>query len=185
MQIVLIRHGKVNYSPIAVLSASSFAEWVDDYNANELDLSLKPTADAMDIACKAKAVVCSELPRSIESARLLVTREISLTDPLFNEAGLPTASWRFPRLSVRIWVIVFRLAWLLGFSRNSESFRQARSRAIEASNRLIDLAERHQSVLFVGHGIMNRLIAKQLRKRSWKCLVKNGGGYWEFSVFEY
>ncbi len=183
MKIILLRHGKVNYPPLTILSASSFSEWVAKYDSNELDISSKPTDDAMSIARQANAVVCSVLPRSLESAKILEIENITLSHSLFNEAGLPIASWSYPRLSVRIWVIIFRLAWFFGYATNSETLAEAKTRASQAANILIEMAKEHKSVLFIGHGIINLFIAKELRGRNWVGPKKPSKKYWEFGVF--
>ncbi|NOX42458.1 MAG: histidine phosphatase family protein [Gammaproteobacteria bacterium] len=183
MQIILLRHGKVNYPPITMLSASSFSQWVADYDSNELDVSSKPTEEAMGIAKQTNAVVCSILPRSLESAKVLRVEGVTLSHSLFNEAGLPIANWKFPRLSVRIWAIIFRLAWFLGYSANSETLKEAKKRSSQAANKLIKMAEEHKSVMFIGHGIINRFIAYELRELGWEGPKKPSRNYWEFGVF--
>jgi broad specificity phosphatase PhoE len=45
-----------------------------------------------------------------------------------------------------------------------ESFRKAKKRAKQASELLVKYVEEHQSVVLVGHGFFNRLIAKELKK---------------------
>ena len=185
MKIVLLRHGKVNYPPISILSASEFTEWVDSYNTNELDVSSKPSEEAMRIAATANAVVCSKMPRSLESVRVLGIKEVTLCHSLFNEAGLPIAEWNFPRLSVRIWAIIFRLIWFFGYSNNSESLSEAKTRSVKATNKLIEIAGEYQSVVFVGHGIINHFIAKELRNRGWVGPKSPTKRYWEYGVYNH
>lgn len=182
-RIILLRHGKVDYPPISILSASSFSEWVAAYDSNKLDVSSKPSDDAMRIATNTNAVVCSELPRSLESAKVLGFEDITLCHSLFNEAGLPTANWNYPHLSVRIWVILFRLIWFFGYSDNCETYAEAKARASHASNKLIEIAEEHQSVIFIGHGIINRFIANELRKRGWSGPKIPSRKYWDFGIY--
>ena len=183
MHIILLRHGKVNYPPLTILSASSFSEWVASYDSNELDVSSKPTDEAMTLAKQANAVVCSVLPRSLESAKVLKIENATLNHAIFNEAGLPIANWKFPRLPVRIWAIIFRLAWFLGYSANSETLNEAKVRSSQAANKLIEMAEEHKSVLFIGHGIINYFIAYELRKLGWQGPKKPSRKYWGFGVF--
>ena len=79
---------------------------------------------------------------------------------------------------------MFRSAWFLGFAAHTESIGSSSVRAGQAADRLIELAERHGSVLLLGHGIMNVLIAWQLRKRGWRgplhLLLKD---YWKPSIY--
>lgn len=66
-----------------------------------------------------------------------------------------------------VWIVLVRVLWVLGFSRNGESLRNAKKRANHAAARLVELAEEHQQILLVGHGFINYFIAKELRKRGW------------------
>jgi len=183
MKIIIFRHGKVDYPPITMLSACELVEWAHAYNTNQLDKESQPTEKAKQVAVSVNAVVCSELPRSIESAQVLGVNEITYSNSLFNEAGLPIAGWNFPKLSVRIWAIFFRLAWLMGYSNNSETKKDAKQRASLAAKKLIELAESHKSVAFIGHGIMNRFIADELRYLGWVGPKSPAKNYWEYGVF--
>jgi broad specificity phosphatase PhoE len=65
-----------------------------------------------------------------------------------------------PRFSPFTWAFFLRIAWLCGFSGGVESAR-AKVRANTAAQRL-QLIANEGPVLLLGHGFMNRLIAKQL-----------------------
>ena len=184
MKIMLIRHGKVNHPPFAIISAASFSNWVTAYDKNKLDKLSIPTEEVLDIVSKAKAIVCSKLIRSQDSAKVLGVKNITYSSSIFNEAGLPTTNWRFPLLSVRIWVILFRLFWLVGYSKNSESLSETRVRATKAIDELIDLAVIHDSVAFIGHGIFNRMLANRLLEAGWVGPRTPSSEYWGFGVYE-
>ncbi|MEJ1368984.1 MAG: hypothetical protein RPU35_12395 [Candidatus Sedimenticola sp. (ex Thyasira tokunagai)] len=109
---------------------------------------------------------------------------IVLSDSIFNEAGLPTANWQAIKLSPKIWAVAFRILWLLGYSKSSESFREAKLRASEAVERLIEIALESESVVFVGHGVYNRILANELRSRGWSGPKNPGSKYWAFGVYE-
>ncbi|WMP19050.1 hypothetical protein [Thiothrix lacustris] len=47
------------------------------------------------------------------------------------------------------------------------------------------LAEEYGSVLLVGHGIMNRLLAKELHKQGWQVELSPSSKHWAFGVYEY
>lgn len=130
-------------------------------------------------------VVCSHLPRSIESAKALGFSDIHLQDSLFGEATIPHFSRSSLCLPVGVWVVVLRVLWFFGFSKNGESFKQAKSRARLAAEKLIALAQTHHDVLLVGHGFLNHFIAKELKKQGWQMSSKLGNGYWEYGVFKY
>ncbi|MEJ1356949.1 MAG: histidine phosphatase family protein [Candidatus Sedimenticola sp. (ex Thyasira tokunagai)] len=184
MKIVILRHGKPVIPSLKKLSASSFSKWVSEYNASGLCSTSKPTEQAQYCANECNAIVCSELPRSIESAKKLKNGRIVLSDSIFNEAGLPTANWQAIKLSPKIWAVAFRILWLLGYSKSSESFREAKLRASEAVERLIEIALESESVVFVGHGVYNRILANELRSRGWSGPKNPGSKYWAFGVYE-
>ena len=185
MVITLLRHGKPTTPTLDKLSASKFYEWVQEYNASGLCPSSKPTTEAIRHSNLCNAVVCSDLPRSIESAKALKADNIVLSNPIFNEAGLPAANWRTLKLSPKIWAVTFRVLWLLGYSRNSESFKEAKTRASEAVRRLTEVAHEHECVLFVGHGVYNRMLANELRRSGWSGPKNPGSWHWSFGVYEY
>lgn len=184
MKIVILRHGKPVTPSLRKLSASEFSGWVREYNAAGLCPTSKPTSQSKECANKCNAVVCSALRRSIESAKALNNKGIVLSDSIFNEAGLPVANWKVIKLSPKIWAVAFRILWLLGYSRNSESFKEAKSRASEAVAKLSEIALEYESVLFVGHGVYNRILSNELRQHGWSGPKSPGSNHWEFGVYE-
>lgn len=185
MEITLIRHGKPITPSLNKISASEFCGWVNKYNAAGLCPSSTPTIEASNCATISNAVVCSGLPRSIESAKLLNADNVVLSDSLFNEAGIPDANWHTLKLSPKLWAVIFRVLWLLGYSRNSESFKDTKARASKAVERLTEIAHKHQRVLFMGHGVYNRILAKELRRSGWVGPKNPGSKHWSFGVYEY
>jgi hypothetical protein len=89
------------------------------------------------------------------------------------------------RLPLKLWVVMLRSLWFLGFSKNTESLLKARARAKVASNMLVELATKHESVLLVGHGFLNHYVAKELLAVNWVGPKSPGKKYWEFGTYEY
>lgn len=183
MKIVLMRHGKPDFDFSRRISAVDFARIAHEYDTARL--ADTPPAAAISIARQCRAIVCSDLIRSPLSAQALGLEEIALTSPLFRESPLPYPDSGTVRLSLTAWAVLLRISWLLGYSRNAESFRAARQRAQEATHHLAGLAAEHGSVLLVGHGVMNRLLAKALRKQGWQETQAPGSKHWSFGVYEY
>ena len=159
------------------IRGSDFGQWVDAYDCAPLDPERTPPAAVRNRVAATSCIATSALRRSLESAEALAPGRPLVSDPLFNEAGVPTAiPWHFT-LRPDHWDALARIAWLAGWARETESFRGAIARADRAAERLIDLARAHGSVTLVGHGMLNTLIARALRRRGWK-----GGGsprsYW-------
>lgn len=97
---------------------------------------------------------------------------------------MPVANWQAIKLSPKIWALAFRILWLLGYSRNSESFKEAKSRASEAVDKLTEIAREYESVLFVGHGVFNRILSNELRRHGWLGPKNPGSNHWAFCVYE-
>ena len=185
MEIVLLRHGMPVIDHDRRLSASEFGQWVSAYNEAGINIGCAPSQAAIEQAKKCTFVVCSNLPRSLESAKTLGLESIDVCESMFREFDMPHANWRFPRLSPGTWAVVFRLMWAAGYSRNAESFEEARERARNCTERLVELASEHGRVLFVGHGSLNWFVARYLKKVGWAGPAKAPGKYWEYGVFRY
>ena len=185
MQIVILRHGKPKIADHGKLTASGFGRWVAAYNQAGIDTTHAPSPEAIARARACSVVVCSHLPRSLESAAALGIGNIDVQDALFRECDMPHADWNHPKLSVSAWSFVFRILQVLGYSSDAESFKEARHRAGCCALQLSELAQRHESVLFIGHGLLNRLVAKKLLRMGWVGPDSIGRDYWDFGVYCY
>jgi broad specificity phosphatase PhoE len=183
MEIILLRHGKPDIPSLKKLSASAFTTWIQRYNVAALSASSKPTHEALACSSDSKAIVCSKLQRSIDSANALDAKKLILSSSVFNEAGLPSANWHSLKVSPKYWAVFFRILWLLGYSGNSESFNEAKNRAVEAAKILIEFANGYEKVIFVGHGVFNRIVAKELRKNGWAGPKNPGSKYLTFGIY--
>lgn len=181
-RIVLMRHGQPEVALTGRLRAAELAELATAYQACAIVDA--PPENVRHAVKHIKAVLCSDLLRSLQSAQALGFGSDLIADALFSEARLPHFNQGRFRLPVGVWLIVLRLLWLAGFSRNGESYRAAKARAALAAARLAELAGVNGEILLVGHGVMNYLIACRLRRMGWQGLVKSGQGYWQFAVFE-
>lgn len=167
------------------LSAAELGIWVAAYNAAGIDLDLRPPQNAIGQASTCAFVMCSNLPRSLESAKALGLDNIGACESLFREVDLPYASWYFPRLPPSAWTVFFRLMWALGYSGNTESLSEAKARARRCAERLAELAAEHDRVLLVGHGSLNWFVARHLKRMGWSGPKKAPRRYWEFGVYSF
>jgi len=188
MKIVLLRHGKPAVDLHALrktrYSSHSLRYLIDAYTQSGLHHHNQPTVETMKVINTCQHIVCSALPRSIESARVLGINDIHLTDPVFNEFTLPHANWHFPRLTLFSWFYLYRLLWMLGYSNNSESVTTARARAKHGTDKLIQLTRHHGSVALIGHGLLNYFIARNLLANGWQGPPKPGQQYWDYAIYE-
>jgi broad specificity phosphatase PhoE len=179
MEIILVRHGRPDHDAEPWSTPAGMKNWVERYNAASVVASERPET-LRRLAESAGVVVCSSLLRCIESRSHLGCDCDYEPDPVFAEAHLPYAGWSYPSLPSRIWRMSFRTAWFFGFASHTEPVSESRKRAGAAAEKLIALAEQHDTVLLMGHKVMNALIASQLRKRGWQGpAVPLLAGYWQ------
>jgi broad specificity phosphatase PhoE len=167
LELTLMRHGVPKCDHRARVRGRDFAAWVDSYESAPLDQQCAPPAALCRHAAEVSCIVTSQLRRAIESAALVAPTRSVLNDPLFNEAGLPThIPFRFA-LRPGHWDALARVAWMAGWSPGAETFAEASARAVRAADRLVELANTHGSVLLIGHGMLNTLICRVLRRNGW------------------
>jgi broad specificity phosphatase PhoE len=122
-------------------------------------------------------VMTSHLTRTRHSPSLLGAASF-IESELFREVELPELSLSFSKLTPNVWAIFFRCLWFAGYSKNCESYRDAKVRAKKASGVLIDNAKKHEFVVLIGHGFFNQLIANELRKQGWKGKTRSDKKHW-------
>ncbi len=180
--IFLMRHGEPEPVSSIALSAVDMASWIAAYDATTITAD-KPPVATQKIADTVQAIVCSPLLRARASAERLSPLGAFVINNDAREADLPHNRWRFPRLPPKIWAVIFRIGWLGDFRPNSESLAASRQRAEWVADALVEHARTHGSVLLVGHGVMNALIAQSLRDRGWTGPRLPARSYWQVSAY--
>lgn len=184
MEISLIRHGKSMHTENQKITSTEFKSWIEKYDSHGVFEENIYPASTLERVEKANVIITSDLRRSIESARLLSQHTSIVTEALFREAELPTfpGEWGI-RLRPSGWSVLLRCLWLCGYSRECESFADAKQRAKAATEILVKYAEEHQAVLLVGHGILNSLIGKELRKMGWYSNGQTSAKHWNCTTY--
>ncbi|KFK94656.1 MULTISPECIES: hypothetical protein [unclassified Serratia (in: enterobacteria)] len=183
MEIILMRHGKPAFTDAQKVTAHEMPTWIEHYDLSDISDNQPPEACRV-MARKARLAASSHLPRAISSGAAL-NLEPQIVDDIFREAELPIYFIPVLRLSPFSWIILLRLIWLCGMSKEAESLSMAKRRARRAADILINYAKEHDGpILLMGHGIMNRLIAKELTSLGWKERTRAGKGYWSAGVFQ-
>ncbi len=154
--------------------------WIAAYDLAEVTIDAPPAA-AKHLANNVAYRISSPLPRALTSLAALGQQSTQL-DAIYREAALPCPPWQRLSLPPALWVIVFRLLWLAGYSANGESLQAARQRAQDAADRLVILA-RNGPLLLMGHGIFNRMIGKELQLRGWQASGRPPAAYWQSVTF--
>jgi broad specificity phosphatase PhoE len=131
-----------------------------------------------------RVVVCSDYLRSIESAARLIPGCEPRVSSLFREVGRPL-NWNGTiRLPLRLWDYLSRLLWWTNWIATDECIHTARDRAREAALELAKLAEEFGDVLFVGHGALNQLVGRELRRLGWQGPRRATDEHWGMSVYQ-
>lgn len=185
MRIVIMRHGRpaldFDRQRFALVVPSDFTPALAQYEITDLADDSAPPAAAVEIAKSCNVHFTSSLQRAIASTqRLNLCAE---PNRLFVESPIPHTDWRWPGLPTLAWAVLFRLAWLAGFSANGEAIASARQRAAQGVDLLAAEAAK-ADVFLLAHGVINRLLAAELKKRGWQKRHSKGDGYWSFPVFE-
>ncbi len=170
-----MRHGKPVLAASRWLAPCEMGHWIAAYDEAGVHVDAIPPA-SLAAASTAVIVFASSLPRAQSSARAL-GHAAPRVDALFREAALPFPLWRCPRLPPFAWAALLRLAWLCGYARGADALATVRQRARAASAQLIAAAAAGP-VLLVGHGIMQRLIARELRAAGWTAVSRHRSGHW-------
>ena len=181
MHITLMRHGKPQFHEAQWLAPFDMPGWIAHDDHSTVMAADIPTT-SVKAAMAASVIVASTTSRALASVQAL-GMEATLADAVLCEAQLPFALWRFPHLPPQFWAALFRLLWLFGYARGSDSIQATRTRAKVAAQQLISLAQKGP-VLLVGHGIMNRLIANELLALGWANGTRHASRYWSVSAYE-
>lgn len=177
MEIILIRHGPPGFDSSRWLHNSDLGQLLAEYKGSRVVSPAPAELLGMLFAFTDKKVCCSELPRCVDSAAALGFSGAARISEL-NEADLPSPSWLQLPIPYRLAIVGLRLAWFLGYSGGVESYQSTQKRAGVAADKLIEIASVNGSVLVVGHGIMNRLVSRRLRKLGWDADSRDRSGYW-------
>ena len=184
MEITIIRHGRSKCTEKKRVKSSDFMEWAARYDGEGVFEEVQYPSDTLDQISTAGVVFSSHLSRSVESANLL-NAEGTVSDPLFREAELPQFNIDFLKVKMNpgLWAVSLRVMWLLGYSKGCESYRSTKRRALQAADKLIESTESHQTVVLVGHGFFNRMIARELRRKGWSGRRRPGTKHWKCTSY--
>jgi len=126
MEIILLRHGKPELDLKGRLNASEIKQLVVAYTQSGIQDS---PSETLIKRFNEHHVVCSDLERSIQSAKRFGFKQIHLSDALFKETDIPHFDQSFFKLPTMGWFTLLRIMWLFGFKKNGESFIQAKLHA--------------------------------------------------------
>jgi broad specificity phosphatase PhoE len=179
-----MRHGRSAHpSPTRWITAPQFREWIGIYNQTGISAESRPSDELIAMIGEPPVVVCSDFPRSIESAVRLFPNRQPIISATFREVGRPLqGNWNI-RLPLHVWDRFSVLLWKMNLIASDESIHAAQKRAQAATRELVSLAQESSRVLFVGHGMLNALIARELRRQGWQGPRRVNDAYWGIVSF--
>ncbi len=180
MKIILVRHAKVLVPDTKSLYASEIKAGIAVYDQAPVDPVIPNKDELVSLAEDCEYLVCSGLSRSVASLALL-GHAPNMQDAVFDELAVPSIDWRGVKLPPKVWLVLFRIASLFGYRGGGESLLDAKTRAVLAVGRL---TETKANTMLVGHGLMNRFIAKELQRRGWKEIRSLGKANWSYGIYE-
>ena len=185
LTIVLARHGKPDWDEKTLIPGHGLRQWVRGRDAAPIVPSVRPPEDLVRLGRSCRVVAASTLRRSLESAELVVPGIAPRVHAMFKEVAPPTQIRIGLRLRPQLWSWLARAAWYCGWSPGVESYAEARERAAAAAEALTDLALEEESVILVGHGIMNGMIGKQLRHAGWSGPLLRPRRLWAHATYHF
>lgn len=175
-EIVLIRHGRSAHVHTGWIDLHGFHRWREAYEAAGVLAGEVPPSELRVVAERAGAVVASDAPRAIESARLLTSEGEVITSPLLRELDLPPPSLRWVRLPLAGWALAFGARWLFrALTSRQHASPVEITRAHDAARWLAELTRRHGSVVAVTHASFRGLLAETLIAAGWHIGVRPRG----------
>ena len=185
MEISLIRHGKSKHIDNNKMACHEFNDWIENYNNRGVFEENSYPLETLEKVSTANIIITSHLKRSIVSAKLLNPNVKAISSSLFRETELRAPSKKFwgLKFTPSLWAIILRCLWFTGYSNGCESLSSAKQRANKAAGELVDYAQKHKSVAFVGHGFINLLIAKELQEMGWKGKRRTDSKHWSCTTY--
>ena len=185
-RIITARHGMPNMNREVRITAREYGRWWARYDESGLAPGEEPPQSLVDLASECEVVLCSTLPRAIETADKIVDdARIVPQDALFIEAPLPPPPVPWIRLSPTAWGRISRAFWFLGYSPDGvEGHRTARRRVRKIADLLIEEASDGDDVLLCAHGYLNWMFDRHIRRRGWRRVVHEGENeYWSYRAY--
>ncbi|PKQ60834.1 hypothetical protein BZG02_17680 [Labilibaculum filiforme] len=175
LQIYLIRHAKPNVKKNWFYSAAEAKQYVIDYNSVPI-IPFDSSLVSVNLGPN-HTIYCSSLPRSQETALKMFSDKYPIvSDSIFREFEIRMITANsFFKMPLAIWQAFSRGSWILGFNhRGIESHKEAKLRALQASENLIKVAHKEETAILVAHGMLNGAIESELKKKGWNLLQKQG-----------
>ncbi len=176
-EIYLIRHAEVNIDKPGWTSSRMTNDYKKEYNrALIIPFDAETVLEKIDSLETIDTVFVSPRSRAMQTAlQLFGTRVHYRVEPSLKELDYPVVRWPVLRLPSGIWLGISRATWMLGINnRQKATFKNEMQRLEIFADELIAFSARHQRIVVVAHGMVNRQLKKILKRKGWR-LVENDG----------
>ncbi len=159
MEIILIRHAKVNYR-----YKKMYRHFEYDNACKEYDESPVSVTPDYKCHCIADAIYVSSLQRTHHTAELILPDKKYVESNLFDEVPIRSfAKLPFP-MPTMLWFFIGRLQWLFGLRRQPETKQDTEIRAQKAA----DVLERESGpIIVICHGVFMRMLVREFKNRGY------------------
>jgi broad specificity phosphatase PhoE len=149
----------------------------------DLDPRSRPPKGLLEATAEAELIISSEKPRAYQSALELCRGKAVLRLEELNEVPLPRIRIPLVQLRAEAWSVLGRLAQAAGYSYEAETIAAALRRSKVVAQRIVQHAATNQKIVVVGHGVINFLIAVNLKGSGWRVRTSGHSSYWRWQLF--
>lgn len=183
-QIALVRHGEPDLKKDGTFTCDEASEFLKCYDSVCIIVPEKPFFEVEEK--EEIEVFSSPINRALTTAHYLFGPEKDINiSPVFREFENKISKINSgKRLPIKFWTTTSRLKWMLGMGKSNgiETFSDAKKRAQEAADMLVNASEKNPKVLLTAHGFLNRYIKKDLKKKGWKVVADTGNNYFGTTI---
>ena len=175
LQIYLIRHAKPNVKKNLFYSVQDVKQYYQDYDSSPV-IAINPGVVSVKLNPN-HVIYCSSMSRSQETALSIFGKHYPIVaDTIFREFESKVISAKsIVKLPLPLWQLFNRGTWMLGFNNGGiENYREAQQRAKRAAKNLEKVAKEEETAILVAHGMLNGAISKELKKKGWRQIQKQG-----------
>ena len=181
MKIYLVRHGETDINLKGWTNVLGYAKLFRKYNKAGIKINKQSSSKVANTVSTDAKYFSSDLLRAVQTANEVLSNKTITQDKLFREIELPVIT--MPIIAnYHIWRLLLRFFWFISFDKK-RNFWRSKKRVSIAALKLMDEAEKHDVVLF-GHGMMNSLLALELKLKGWKCRIPLINNYWNVIILE-
>lgn len=176
-QIILIRHGEPDILKTGWRNRKEAIQFMQLYDSvGVLTFSKLPVCpqDVLE-----DPVFYSNIPRAVKTAELIFAdRSDMIVDGRFREFERKVMPFFNIKMPLNFWLVGSRVLWMLGFNdKGIETYKEARQRARGNARFLAEHTAQTHLIVVVAHGMLNRYMAKYLKKMGWSQVRKGGSSY--------